>query len=169
MNNVIRRIWHRARSVLRGPGEPDGADRGEHGAPDGAGRTAETDEIDGSADRSTEADGAGGGELRSERGDDSMADLSPAEFLVEMGVTRSEYVLHLLRQHDGKLSQSDICDELGWSKATTSRKLKALEEEGRIVRRRIGRKNVVLLSGPKPDVPGVDVDGHEGGATVNEA
>lgn len=52
-------------------------------------------------------------------------------------------ILQLLDEHDGRIEQADVVSALDLSPATVSRKLAALESEGRVVRYRVGRGKVV--------------------------
>lgn len=61
-------------------------------------------------------------------------------------------VIRLLADCDGYTWQGHIVDALGWSEAKTSRKLSALEDERRITRYRVGRRNVVCLPHREPAV-----------------
>jgi hypothetical protein len=53
------------------------------------------------------------------------------------------HVLHLLERNDDRMKQSEIVDATDWSKAKASRVLSRMEEEGELVRYRVGRENVV--------------------------
>ena len=79
---------------------------------------------------------------RSDGGTDQVLDPKEAE------------ILDVLREHDGQMRQTDLVDETEWSKATVSRLLSTLEDEGRVEKIRVGRGNVVRLVGP--DAPGAD-------------
>lgn len=72
----------------------------------------------------------------------------PAELLSDR-----ERILQLLDTYDGQVKQSAIVEETGWSKATVSRKLTAMEEDGEINRFRIGRENVVTRGEEPADRP----------------
>ncbi|MFC6733576.1 hypothetical protein [Haladaptatus sp. DYSN1] len=62
-----------------------------------------------------------------------------------------QYINRLLTQRGGQMKQTDIVDETGWSKAKVSRELSKMEENGTISRFRIGRGNIVTLSGHEPE------------------
>ncbi|QLD89433.1 helix-turn-helix domain-containing protein [Natronomonas salina] len=62
--------------------------------------------------------------------------------------TKEGEILQILREHDGQMRQTDLVDETEWSKATVSRLLSTLEDEGRVEKIRVGRGNVVRLVGP---------------------
>jgi hypothetical protein len=59
-----------------------------------------------------------------------------------------EYVTRLLDRHGGRMQQRDIVEETDWSKATVSRRLSKMEEEGVVERTRIGRGKVVERADP---------------------
>ncbi len=61
------------------------------------------------------------------------------------------FINQLLTQRGGQMKQTDIVDESGWSKAKVSRELSKMEENGAISRFRIGRGNIVTLSGHEPE------------------
>lgn len=60
-------------------------------------------------------------------------------------VTNETQVINLLDQHDGRLKQATVVEELNWSKSKTSRVLSEMAEEGTIEKLRIGRENVIRL------------------------
>ena len=68
----------------------------------------------------------------------------------EAVMTDSERVRQLIRQNGGRMKQSAIVDSVDWSKAKVSRLLTDLEEEGEITKLRLGRENLVCLSGHEP-------------------
>jgi hypothetical protein len=65
--------------------------------------------------------------------------------------TKEDEVVDVLREHGAQMRQADLVDETEWSKATVSRLLSALEEEGRVEKIRVGRGNVVRLTEARPD------------------
>ena len=65
-------------------------------------------------------------------------------------LTDQEKVQQLVRENGGRMKQSKIVDSVDWSKAKVSRLLAELEEEGRITKLRLGRENLVCLSGHEP-------------------
>jgi len=58
-------------------------------------------------------------------------------------LTDADRVEALLAERGGRVKQSDIVDELGWSKSKGSRVLSSMAEEGRIRKLRIGRENII--------------------------
>lgn len=65
-------------------------------------------------------------------------------------MTDRERVSELLRRNGGRMRQSEIVDEVDWSKAKVSRLLADLEEEDQITKLRLGRENLICLSGHEP-------------------
>ncbi|WP_424014044.1 helix-turn-helix transcriptional regulator [Halorubrum xinjiangense] len=60
-------------------------------------------------------------------------------------LTDEDRVRRLLRERDGRMKQSAIVDELGWSKSKASRVLSGMADEGEVEKLRIGRENVIDL------------------------
>lgn len=60
-------------------------------------------------------------------------------------VTDEGRVIDLLRRNGGKMRQSEIVDELGWSKAKTSRVLSRLNDDDAISKLQLGRENVIEI------------------------
>ena len=61
-------------------------------------------------------------------------------------VTDEDRVRTVLDEHNGRLKQSVIADELDWSASKTSRVLSGMEESGDVEKLRIGRENVIDLA-----------------------
>jgi hypothetical protein len=74
--------------------------------------------------------------------DDSTSQPQPQDELL----TREDKVLRLLNERGGRVRQSTITEELGWSGSKTSRAVSTLAEEGEVEKLRIGRENVISLS-----------------------
>lgn len=72
------------------------------------------------------------------------------DVLLERGLTREEYVLEILEEHDGRLRQQRIKAYTGWSAASVSRLLGRMEEAERITRFRIGNEKVVCVPDADP-------------------
>jgi hypothetical protein len=66
-------------------------------------------------------------------------------------VTDEDRVLQLLAENDGRLMQSELVEQTGWSKSKVSRRLSALEEEGQVSKISLGRQNIVTLPGHEPE------------------
>lgn len=60
-------------------------------------------------------------------------------------------VLQRLESSEGYMWQRQIAHELGWTPSKTSRVLGGLEDEGTVIRQRIGRQKAVFLP---EDMPG---------------
>ncbi|MFB6165270.1 MAG: helix-turn-helix domain-containing protein [Haloarculaceae archaeon] len=60
-------------------------------------------------------------------------------------------VRQLLEEHGGRLPQSEIVEETGWSKSNVSRVLSAMAEEDQVRKIRIGRENLVARPGDEPE------------------
>lgn len=71
--------------------------------------------------------------------------LKRADVPVEIGLTAEEYVRRGLERHGGRLRQQEIVQRTGWSEATVSRTLSAMEDAEQVTRIQVGRENVVCL------------------------
>ena len=71
---------------------------------------------------------------------DESDDGPPSELL-----SNEERVVKLLEQHDGRLKQQQVVQQLDWTDAKTSQVIGELREEGTVETFRIGRENVVRL------------------------
>jgi hypothetical protein len=67
-------------------------------------------------------------------------------------------VCKLLEENGGRMKQVDIVDETEWSKSKVSMLLSEMEEEGEISKLRVGRENIISLSGHEPDAAGSPFD-----------
>jgi len=65
-------------------------------------------------------------------------------------LTNGERVQRLLDEHDGRMLQSDMVEEADWSKATVSRVLSRMEEDGAVTRVDIGKGNLVARPDDEP-------------------
>ncbi|QLG49592.1 DUF7345 domain-containing protein [Natrinema halophilum] len=93
--------------------------------------------------------------------DDSRTSGSPDMELL----SNEEQVLRLLRNHDGRMKQQAVVEELGWTDAKTSKVVSGLREEEKLESFRLGRENVLSLperdeAGPKTKAA-TDNDGDE--------
>jgi hypothetical protein len=66
----------------------------------------------------------------------------------------SERVLELLAENEGRMKQVEIVERTDWSKSKVSMLLSDIEEDGEITKLRVGRENIVSLSGEEPDAAG---------------
>ncbi len=64
----------------------------------------------------------------------------------------------LLEDNGGRMKQVDIVDETEWSKSKVSMLLSEMEEDGEISKLRVGRENIISLSGHEPDAAGSPFD-----------
>ncbi|MFT4881664.1 MAG: hypothetical protein ACI9HI_001676 [Salinirussus sp.] len=67
-------------------------------------------------------------------------------------------VRRLLEGNGGRMKQVDIVDETEWSKSKVSMLLSEMEEDGEISKLRVGRENIISLSGHEPDAAGSPFD-----------
>lgn len=67
-------------------------------------------------------------------------------------------VLELLEQNGGRMKQVNIVSETDWSKSKVSMLLSEMEDEGEISKLRVGRENIISLSGEEPDAVGSPFD-----------
>lgn len=68
-----------------------------------------------------------------------------------------EYILSAIHTANGRVWQSTLCEELNWSKSKVSRLLTQLEENGKISKRRVGRKNAICLPEREPDIASIEI------------
>ena len=64
----------------------------------------------------------------------------------------------LLEDNGGRMKQVDIVDQTEWSKSKVSMLLSEMEEDGEISKLRVGRENIISLSGHEPDAAGSPFD-----------
>ncbi|WP_199174966.1 helix-turn-helix transcriptional regulator [Halegenticoccus soli] len=70
-------------------------------------------------------------------------------------------IRELVEEHGGRMKQSQIVDRVDWSKAKVSRLLSQLDEEGEITKLRLGRENLICLSGHEPPASRSPFSGEE--------
>ncbi|SEO23277.1 MarR family protein [Halogranum amylolyticum] len=90
---------------------------------------------------------------------------SEADLLLEDGVRPRERFVDLMEANDGWLRQQTLVEATQLSQATVSRTLTTMEEEGVVTRRRVGRENVVYLSGREPSDLETELDAGTDGRT----
>jgi len=73
-------------------------------------------------------------------------------------LTDREEVVHILDDNDGRMKQARIVDETGWSKSKVSMLLSEMEEDEEISKLRVGRENIISLSGNEPEAAGSPFD-----------
>ena len=62
-----------------------------------------------------------------------------------------ERIAGLLEEHGGRMRQSDIVEETGWSKSKVSMVLSDMTDADQIRKLRVGRENIISLPGHEPD------------------
>jgi hypothetical protein len=87
-----------------------------------------------------------------EDGTDSPSDAEPTTEIADpMPMTDEDRVLTLLRDHGGRMKQSQIVERTEWSKAKVSRLLSSMNEDGSVEKLSIGRENIISLDGQGPE------------------
>ncbi|WP_135363184.1 helix-turn-helix transcriptional regulator [Halosimplex halophilum] len=74
------------------------------------------------------------------------------------GRTDRELIVDILESHEGRMKQARIVDETGWSKSKVSMLLSEMEDEEEISKLRVGRENIISLSGNEPEAAGSPFD-----------
>jgi uncharacterized membrane protein len=87
-------------------------------------------------------------------GTDTVTQPSPPE----QELTDREFIVDILEDNDGRMKQARIVDSTGWSKSKVSMLLSEMEDEGEISKLRVGRENIISLSGEEPDAAGSPFD-----------
>lgn len=83
---------------------------------------------------------------------DATSEPSPrAEATEPMPMTDEDRVLALLRDHGGRMKQSQIVERTEWSKAKVSRLLSSMNDDGSVEKLSIGRENIISLDGHGPE------------------
>jgi len=72
-----------------------------------------------------------------------------------------ERVIILLEENGGRMKQVDIVEETDWSKSKVSMLLSDMEDDDQISKLRVGRENIVSLTGNEPDAVGSPFDDEE--------
>ncbi|WP_435195215.1 helix-turn-helix transcriptional regulator [Natronomonas sp. EA1] len=108
------------------------------------------DDDDGSAAAAASGDG----------GDDPDGDTAPTISDEEL-MTDEDRVVSMLEERGGRMKQVNIVEETGWSKSKVSMLLSEMEEEGDISKLRVGRENIISLSGHEPDAARSPFDDEE--------
>ena len=84
-----------------------------------------------------------------------QADAEPAE---PEQLTDQELIVDILESNEGRMKQAKIVDETGWSKSKVSMLLSEMEDDGSISKLRVGRENIISLSGNEPEAAGSPFD-----------
>ncbi|MFT4930553.1 MAG: hypothetical protein ACI91T_000424 [Natronomonas sp.] len=87
---------------------------------------------------------------------DGSADAGDAGAAVPESAVLSdeERVIELLKENGGRMRQVNIVEETDWSKSKVSMLLSDMEDDGTVSKLRVGRENIVSLSGHEPDAAG---------------
>nr|WP_123534699.1 helix-turn-helix domain-containing protein [Halosimplex salinum] len=72
--------------------------------------------------------------------------------------TDQEIIVDILESNDGRMKQAKIVDRTGWSKSKVSMLLSEMEDDGDISKLRVGRENIISLSGNEPEAAGSPFD-----------
>ena len=108
-----------------------------------------------------------GGVAAGSTNDGGAAGAAGAEAEPAVGVTEAELlsdeerVVNLLEDNGGRMKQVDIVDETDWSKSKVSMLLSDMENDEEISKLRVGRENIVSLTGHEPDAAGSPFDDEE--------
>lgn len=70
-------------------------------------------------------------------------------------------VLMLLHNNNGRMRQVNIVNETGWSKSKVSVLLSDMDEEGLISKLRVGRENLISITGDEPEAARSPFEGDE--------
>ena len=109
----------------------------------------------------------GGVAAGSTNDDGGGAGAAGAEVEPAVGVTEAELlsdeerVVSLLEDNGGRMKQVNIVEETDWSKSKVSMLLSDMEEDEEISKLRVGRENIVSLTGHEPDAAGSPFDDEE--------
>jgi len=105
-----------------------------------------------------------GGLATGSAGSGGGAGAAGAEAEPAVGVTEAELlsdeeqVVNLLEDNGGRMKQVDIVEETDWSKSKVSMLLSDMENDEEISKLRVGRENIVSLTGHEPDAAGSPFD-----------
>jgi hypothetical protein len=69
-------------------------------------------------------------------------------------LTDEDRVLSLLEDNGGRMKQVHIVEETGWSKSKVSMLLSEMDDDGAISKLRVGRENIISISGQEPEAAG---------------
>lgn len=89
--------------------------------------------------------------VQSDGGRPADAPDGPASLPPDAFMDKDERVRQLLEEHGGRIRQPEVVKATSWSKATVSRLLSEMEENGEIERFRVGREKVVCLPDKVPE------------------
>jgi hypothetical protein len=110
----------------------------------------------------TDSSDDGGSAADSDAGDGAAGAAAAAEPVPEPELlTDEDRVIQLIEDHGGRMKQVNIVDETGWSKSKVSMLLSDMEDEDEISKLRVGRENIISLSGNEPDAAGSPFEDEE--------
>lgn len=87
------------------------------------------------------------GEITTTQPPQSSDDANPVD---AEPVTDTDRIIALLKDHGGRMHQSDIVAHTGWSKSKVSVKLSDMADNGHVQKLRLGRENIISLPGHEP-------------------
>jgi uncharacterized membrane protein len=67
-------------------------------------------------------------------------------------ISNQAQITRLLMEHGGQIRQQQIVTETGWSKAKVSTLLSRMEADDHLTKVRLGRENLIMLSGHEPQI-----------------
>jgi hypothetical protein len=146
---VVAAVAYRSGRLPPGGGAAAESDEGPGGSGSGGGEGATGTEsaAAGTADATArDADGNAGTDAESAAAGTALSE--------EELMSDEERVVSLLEDNGGRMKQVNIVEETGWSKSKVSMLLSDMEEEGTVSKLRVGRENIVSLSGHEPDAAG---------------
>ena len=120
--------------------------------------TTDDDDTAGGATSDTGTDAPGPGATGAATDAGASAGATEPAVADEELLTDEDRVVSLLEEHGGRMRQVNIVDETGWSKSKVSMLLSDMEEDDVVSKLRVGRENIVSLSGHEPDVAGSPFD-----------
>jgi hypothetical protein len=110
--------------------------------------------TDGDAGTATEQDTESGPGAETESASSPTAPGGVQSRSEQAELTDQEVIIDILDDHEGRMKQAKIVDETGWSKSKVSMLLSDMDEDGEISKLRVGRENIVSLSGNEPEAAG---------------
>ena len=81
----------------------------------------------------------------------------------EKFLSDEDRVINLLEENDGRMRQVSIVEKTEWSKSKVSMLLSDMEADGQISKLRVGRENIISITGEEPDAAGSPFDDEESG------
>jgi hypothetical protein len=106
-------------------------------------------------------DGADAVETRTAESQPAGTEAEDAGVVGEELLSDTDRVKQLLESNEGRMRQSDIVEETGWSKSKVSMLLSDMEDEDEITKLRVGRENLISLPGHEPEAAGSPFEDEE--------